>query len=170
MVFIILISFLFVYEEAGLLHFSIRHMLSAISLKYAIGGIFVGAICILLDRVVLQTVDALSYMVFSRFIMLLVFLVITFTKYGGIKRVVRGLTVSGWFILLYAILHLGVVYYYNLAMADPEAVSGLVAIIRHTSLIFTILLGGGLLREKGINDKFLLGVSILIALYLIVIK
>jgi drug/metabolite transporter (DMT)-like permease len=97
-------------------------------------------------------------------------MIITLVKFGGVKRVVRGLTVSGWFILVYAFLHLGVVYYYNLAMADPEAVSGLVSIIRHTSLIFTILLSGSILREKGVYHKILLSILVMIALYLVIMN
>ena len=47
-------------------------------------------------------------------------------------------------------------YTYNIALTDAAVKTGLVAVIRNSSVIFTIFLSGFLLKEKRISEKVVL--------------
>lgn len=121
-----------------------------------------------MDRIILKTVPALTYLFLCRFFLMVGFLAVIFLKYKGVNDMRKGFTNAGKIIFLLAILNFGVVYSYNLALAHPQGQVGVVTAIIYSSTLFTILFSGRLFHEKKIFHKLLLGVILFCGLYLLI--
>ncbi|MBT6691091.1 EamA family transporter [Candidatus Parcubacteria bacterium] len=163
------VSLLFIKDEAKITHRSIKQLFKSKYVIHLMIALVFGSLAAILDRILLKTVDPTTFLFISRYILLALFLIIVFTKFNGTKDIAKGFKLSAFPILIIALANIALVFFYNSALADPNAKTGLVAIIRSSSLVFTIALSGIVFKEKNIIYKLILSIILIVGLYIILI-
>jgi len=166
---ILVISFLFIKDEAKITKNTIKGLFKSKYGIYLIFAVIFGSVCTILDRIILKTVEPLTFLFLSRYVLLSLFLIIVFTRINGIKEITKSFRSSSFIIFIIALMNIGIVYFYNLALAETVAKTGLVAVIRSSSLVFAVVFGGLLFKEKDILHKIILSLILIFGLYLIII-
>lgn len=165
---VIISCFLIIGIETNALKRPLKNLITARESKYIWVALLIGGISAILDRIILKTVPALTYLFLCRFFLMAGFLAIIFLKYKGVNDIKEGLKNEGKIIFSLAVINFGVVYSYNLALAHPQGQVGVVAAIIYSSTLFTILFSGRLFHEKKIFHKLLLGVILFCGLYFLI--
>lgn len=120
-----------------------------------------------LSKVILASVDSFSFLFYTSFFGAIMYLLITFGLYRGVRDLKEGWNLAGIWILLIAILNIGAVYTSFLAFASIGAEVILIVPIIQLSTLIDIIFGGRLFYEKHLVIKtiacvlMILGVGLL---------
>lgn len=91
---------------------------------------------------------------------------LVFSGFNGLNDIKTGIKISGWLVLLYALMHIAMVYSYNLAMFDVVAIPSIVVTIRRLGLILIVIFSARILHERSIWEKLAASVVMVGGLYL----
>ena len=162
-------ALVFMNKEAKIFHVSFTKFLQSRYVIYVIVAVLIGAFTVILDRILLRTMDPLSLLFWGRLIMASGFIGLVFSGFNGLHDIKAGIKISGWLILVYAVMHVAMVYTYNLAMFDPTAISSIVVTIRRLGLILVVIFSARILHERSMWEKLAASVAMIGGLYLMLV-
>jgi len=133
---------------------------------YVIMSILIASITAILDKYILNYMNAFTFIFIIQIFMLLNLLFIMHKHYGGLVSIKHGLKKAGVWIFMLSLL----IVFKRLLFAHAISLTNvsLVIAIAHTSSLFTVIVGGELFHEKNLTKKVIATIIMVIGVFLIV--
>lgn len=147
----------------------LRMVWSSRYIHYLFGALLIYGSLSLVDRIVLAHyhLDPLAFIAIAHVFIAFFYVVIAFLWHGGVSDIRHGLRVAGNWIIVMALLTIG----YRLAQsyAIRDAYVGLATALKHTSALFTTVIGGELFHEANVRRHSLAALIIVAGVILVVV-
>lgn len=145
----------------------IKDLINSKYIHYLLGGVLLFSTTFLFDKIVLNTVDPVSYMFLRNVIMMIIFTVITFSVYGGARDIQRGVKLTGWFIPIIGITAIiETLLFYEALKGAPVS---LVTPLYRTWTLWAVIFGGRLLHENHLAKRAIASIMMIAGAALILI-
>lgn len=132
-----------------------------------LGSIFFAAITTIIDRIVLKSIDPISYFYFLKLVLLIMFTLVlflyykqkisfTFLKQNAIPiSILAGFTMMG-------------TYAYFFALSNPLANTGIIKTILSTSIIFSTFAGGKYFHESCLKEQIVISLFVIVGINILI--
>ncbi|MEK6904636.1 MAG: EamA family transporter [Nanoarchaeota archaeon] len=187
-VFVLLLSFIFLGESVGIQH-GIGLVLTIAgsyfldvkkdSIKYSkphrkyimymIIQVFLVAILVLMDRIILQRTTVYTLLILPVYITTIILLIYQSLKYKGLEDVWHSVRTGGVWIVFAVIFAIASDLTYLMAVSIPTAMIALIMALRRTSTLISTIVGGEIFHDHNLIQKIAASVVILAGVYLIIL-
>lgn len=146
----------------------IKDIIKSKYIHFLLGGVFFFSLTYLLDKFVLASIDPVSYMFFRNIGALLMFIIITFTIYKGVKDIKKGMVLGSWFIPIIGLTAIGE----NLLVYEAMKIApvSLVIPLYRTWTLWAVIFGGRILHEEHLFKRAVASILMIFGAALILIN
>ncbi|MBW2972367.1 DMT family transporter [Candidatus Woesearchaeota archaeon] len=132
-------------------------------------AIFFYALCAVVDKVVLKTVEPYTFLSFTFAVLSVHYLLIQFLKYDGIKDIKHAFTKGKYLIFIVALLMVFSDVFYYMAVAIPGAMISLIIPVKRMSTLVATLVGGRMFHDHNLLQRAVACLIMIAGVILVVI-
>lgn len=132
-------------------------------------AIFFYAMCAVIDKIVLSTVEPYTFLSFTFGILSVHYLVIQFIKYDGLKDLKHAFLKGRYLIFIVALLLIFADVFYYMAVAIPGAMISLIIPVKRLSTLVATLIGGRMFHDHNLAQRAVACIIMIAGVILVVI-